>query len=122
MKILKALIPVLAVATCAATSQPDERTIPSHFHGEWNSRLADCGTANNETMMDIKAGTVEFYESTGRVRGAFLDGPNDILIVLELTGEEETSTTAFRYSISPDGKRLTELSVSEEPFVRYRCS
>lgn len=121
MKSLKALMPVIALMSCAAAPQPDERTIPEPFRGEWNSNLADCGTPDNDSMMVIGADRIDFYESSGRVRGAFLDAAGEVLIVIDVSGEEETSTTALRLSVSPDGSRLTEYSESDEPFVRRRC-
>jgi len=121
MKMFKALIPFVALTTCAAAPLSDERTIPEPFRGEWNSNPADCGTPDNDSMMVIAADRIDFYESSGRVRGAFLDGADEVLIVVEVSGEEETSTTALRLSVSADGSRLTEYSESAEPFVRRRC-
>lgn len=118
---LKALMPVMALMTCAAAPQPDERTIPQPFRGEWNSNPADCGSPDNDSMMVIGADRIDFYESSGRVRGAFLGGAGEVLIVMDISGEEETSTTALRLAVSPDGNRLTEYSESAEPFVRRRC-
>jgi hypothetical protein len=120
VKISKVLIPVIALTSCAAAPQPDERTIPERFRGEWNSSLTVCGTPDNDSMMVVEADRIDFYESSGRVRGAFLDGPDEVLIVLEISGEEETST-ALRLSVSADGSRITEYSESDEPFVRRLC-
>lgn len=111
----------VGTAAFAATSQPDERTIPERFHGEWNSTPADCGTPDNDSMLVITGDRIDFYESTGDVRGAFMDGPDEVLIVIRTSGEEETSTTAVRYSVSSDDNSLTEYSESVEPFVRHRC-
>ena len=121
MKNLKALTPVVALMSCAAAPLPDERTIPERFRGEWNSNPAYCGTPDTDSVMVIAADRIDFYESSGRVRGAFLDGADQVLIVLEVSGEEETSTTALRLGVSADGSRLTEYSESVEPFVRRRC-
>jgi len=121
MKILKVLIPFIAITSCAEVAQADERTVPERFHGEWNSNPADCGSPDNDSIMVIEAREIGFYEGTGRVRGAFQDSPNDVLIVVTISEEEETSTTAMRFAISPDGNRLTEYSESAEPFVRHRC-
>lgn len=122
MKTLAPLIVALALANClASAAQADERTVPERFRGEWNSNPADCGTPDNDSIVVIAADRIDFYESSGRVRGAFLDGANEVLVVVEISGEGETSTTAIRFSLSPDGDRLTELSESSEPFVRSRC-
>lgn len=118
---LSVLIPIIALSSCAAMQQPDERTAPERFHGEWNSVLANCGTGGNDSLLVISRDRIGFYESAGPIRGAFLNGPNEILIVADVTGEEETSMTAYRFTLSADGRSLTEFSESEEPFVRHRC-
>ncbi|KAK0361244.1 hypothetical protein LTR94_024117 [Friedmanniomyces endolithicus] len=113
MKTLAPLIVALALANClASAAQADERTVPERFRGEWNSNPADCGTPDNDSIVVIAADRIDFYESSGRVRGAFLDGANEVLVVVEISGEGETSTTAIRFSLSPDGDRLTELRQS----------
>lgn len=121
MKILSALIPIIALSSCVATQPSDDRTVPTRFHGEWNSDLADCGTGANDSKLMISADELSFYESSGPVRGAFLDSPNEILIVATTTGEGETSTNAYRFSLSADGRTLAYLSETDEPFVRHRC-
>jgi hypothetical protein len=121
MKSLQFLIPIIALSSCAAMQQPDERTAPTRFHGEWNSVLADCGTGASDSLLIISRDRIGFYESAGPIRGAFLNGPNEILIVANVTGEEETTRSAFSYTLSADGRSLTQFSESEEPFVRHRC-
>ena len=121
MKMFLALLPVIALSSCAAIRLPDERTVPEPFRGEWNSVRAECGTPDNDSYLVITSDEITFYESAGPVRGAFLYGPYEILIVTNLTGEEETSMTSFTFTLSPDGNSLTHYSESEEPLVRYRC-
>ena len=121
MKWLSVLIPIIALSSCAATRQSDERTAPQRFHGEWNSALADCGTGANDSLLIISRDRIGFYESAGPIRGAFLNGPNEILIVTNITGEEETSMTAYSFTLSDDGRSLIQFSETEEPFVRHRC-
>jgi len=121
MKYLAVLIPVLAMSTAAAAQSSDLRTIPDRFHGEWASNLADCGTGGNDSLLVLSADRIRFYESEGPVRGAFLNGPREILIVTDLTGEEETDMTAYKFFLSADGNRLEYRSETEEPFVRQRC-
>lgn len=126
MKLLSVLIPIVAPIVvlssgAAVAQQPGERTIPERFHGEWNSRLADCGTGASDSLLVLSANEIQFYESSGPVRGAFLNGPREILIVTDLSGEEETDLTAFKFFLSADGNRLEYRSESEAPFVRHRC-
>lgn len=122
MKLISALISITVLSSGAALAQqPDERTIPERFHGEWNSQRADCGTGASDSLLVLSANEIQFYESSGPVRGAFLNGPREILIVTDLSGEEETDLTAFKFFLSADDDRLEYRSETEEPFVRHRC-
>ncbi len=110
------------LAGCAAAEPQDhERTIPAKFHGEWNKTLADCGTVNNDSRLVITANEVQFYESGGVVRGAFLHGPYEILIVLDMSGEGSSWMTSFQWTMASDGSYLSDRSVDGSLFVRYRC-
>jgi hypothetical protein len=111
-----------AIARCAAAQpQDDERSIPAKFQGEWNTVVADCGTANNDSRLVISANEVQFYESGGAVRGAFLHGPYEILIVLDMSGEGSSWMTSFQWTMASDGSYLSDRSVDGSLFVRYRC-
>lgn len=121
MKILTALIPIIALSSCAAMRLPDQPTAPEQFHGEWNAVLADCGTGNNDSLIVITARRIGFYESAGDIRRAVLNGRHEVLIVADISDAEETSTTAFKLTLSDDGRSLTYMDETDEPFVRYRC-
>lgn len=113
---------ISTIAGCAAAQSPDdERIIPEKFHGEWNTTLTDCGTANNDSRLTISATDMQFYESGGAVRGAFMHGPYEILIVLDMSGEGSSWMTSFKWTISSDGSYLSDRSVDGSLFVRYRC-
>lgn len=40
-------------------------SVPKQFIGEWNARLADCGTGDNDSALEIKSDHVSYYESDG---------------------------------------------------------
>lgn len=117
----------VGVAGCgAANSQPqqqqlDERAIPSKFHGEWNENLTDCGTGNNESSLTITATEMHFYESDGTVRGAFMRGAYEILIVLDMSGLGNSWMTSFQYTLAGNGQYLSSRNDDGTLFVRYRC-
>ena len=104
-----------------AQQQDVERTIPAKFHGEWNATLADCGTGNNDSSLTITATGMQFYESGGVVRGAFMHGPYEILIVLDMSGEGSSWMTSFQYTLASDGSYLSSRGLDGSLFVRYRC-
>ena len=119
--IIAAFLASLAGSAAAQQQQHDERTIPAEFHGEWNETLVDCGTANNDSRLTITATEMQFYESGGVVRGAFMHGPYEILIVLNMSGEGSSWMSSFQYTLASDGSYLSARSDDGSLFVRYRC-
>ena len=112
-----------SLAGCANAQQAseDERTIPAKFHGEWNETLNDCGTGNNDSSLTITATEMHFYESDGTVRGAFMRGPYEILIVLDMSGEGSSWMSSFQYTLAGNGQYLSARMDDGSLFVRYRC-
>ncbi len=51
-------------------------TVPGPFWGEWNSKLADCGTDLNDSRLIIAGRKPTFYESSGRPEGGDGDLPH----------------------------------------------
>lgn len=90
MMIVQTLSLLIGLGSLTQSSHVDERVIPAAFQGEWNERVEDCGTGNNDSRLRISASEVRFYESGGRVRGAFLHGPYELIIVLDMSGEGQT--------------------------------
>lgn len=118
MVTITALVTLAGLALSPQAASPDERTIPAEFRGEWNARLEDCG-AWNDSSLRITASEVLFYESDGRVRGVFLDGPSEIIIVLDMSGEEQTWVASYRFTLASDGSQLSD--GLEGGSLRYRC-
>jgi hypothetical protein len=111
---------LIALTGCAAQAQtPDERFIPDPWLGEWNENLEDCGTGNNDSRLRIEANRVLFYEGGGMVRGAFLHGPFEIVVVLDMTGEGQTWIAAHHFIMSASGHYIS--TDGDDPLVRYRC-
>lgn len=111
--------PVAALLTLGADHPVDERFIPDPWIGEWNERLEDCGTANNDSRLRIERDRVFFYESGGIVRGAFLHGPFEIVIVLDMSGEGQTWIDAHHFVMSASGNYIR--TAGDDALVRYRC-
>lgn len=88
---------------------------------EVSERLEDCGTGNNDSRLQIGAHEVRFYESGGRVRGAFLSGPYEIIIVLDMSGEGHTWMASHQFTLASDGSHLSSRSEDGSLFTRYRC-
>lgn len=103
-----AAAPASAPASAAPASQA--AVIPPRFRGEWNAKLADCGTGANESRMRIEAGRIRFYESSGKVRSVEEVGANEIVVTAEVTGEGQTAVTTRRLRLSPDGRTLQDVT------------
>lgn len=116
-----ALAVLAGLALAPQSISVDEKTVPAAFRGEWNERLEDCGTGNNESRLRIGAREVRFYESGGQVRGAFLNGPYEIIIVLDMSGEGQTWLASHQFTLASDGSHLSSRSEDGSLFTRYRC-
>lgn len=92
-------------------------TIPPSFQGEWNTDAAACGSGSNESRLVISADTMRFYESSGPVQSASVDG-NELTVVVRLTGEGETRDATYRFRLSADGRTLTD---ADSALARQRC-
>jgi hypothetical protein len=54
------------------------------------------------------------------VKKVIVNGPLDIVIVAEISGEGDTWQSDIHLRLSPDKNSLTDVS-NERPLVRYRC-
>jgi len=99
----------------------DGTDIAVQFRGEWNAKIEDCGTGNNDSRLVIGTNKIEFYESTGIVRAAFMHGPFETLIVADMTGEGSTWLDSYKFILAGDGHYLSSPSADGTRFVRYRC-
>lgn len=78
--------------------------IPHEFRGEWNMRTADCGTALNDSVIQLNSDKIRYYESFGPVRAVLKRG-REIPLLAELSGEGEPTCTspgfAFQVTVGP---------------------
>lgn len=91
-------------------------SIPERYRGEWNSDSAACGSAS-ESRLVVGEDTIRFYESSGPVQSARMDG-NELVVVPRLTGEGETRDATYRFRLSADGNTLTDAGSG---LARQRC-
>lgn len=114
---IAALVTLAGLAVSPQAASAAERTIPAAFHGEWHARLEDCG-AWDDSFLQISASEVHFYESESRVREVVVNGPHEITVVFDMSGEEQTWQASYQFTLSSDGSRLSD-SGGGPP--RYRC-
>ncbi len=131
------LINVLLATVClAACGEPASRTgaangasgpeapevrnltaVPANFQGVWAATEDDCA-APSETRLEITAGRMRFYESSGEVGSVEARGGDEVLIVIPLTGEGTRSQRSFRYRLLDGGQRLFDV---RNGLTRIRC-
>lgn len=118
MRTLITALLLLPATVFAANLVP---AVPSQFIGEWNARLADCGTGENDSALRTRKNQIEFYESGGSIKAVVAHGRYEIALILELSGEGQTWITTEHFKLSPNGDRLTSVNQPGDGFVRYRC-
>ena len=110
-------------ATSASTSAV---TIPTRFHGEFNSAIIDCGTGLSDMRLRISATKIRFYESEGTVQSILTQPNGEIVMLAEYSGEGETWIAMDQFALSADGRRLTVRNpkseqTAQQNSVRIRC-
>jgi hypothetical protein len=96
--------------------QRELSAIPAQFLGEWNEKLSDCGTGNNDTRLRIDPTLLHFYESDAVVKDVLVQNARTVTVTGLFSGEGETWTDKYRMTLSPSGNELISGDVT-----RYRC-
>lgn len=94
--------------------------VPSRFRGEWNRVPADCGTGRNDSRLVLSIDRAAFHESGGRIVSVTRHASDGIGIAVEMSGEGERWIARYRFRLSEDGRRLTDVGDSAG-LTRYRC-
>ena len=118
MRFVIAALALLPATVAAADLVP---AVPSQFVGEWNARVADCRTGENDSALRIKKNQIEYYESDGPIKAVVSHGHYEIALILELSGEGQTWITTEHFKLSPGENKLTSINHPGDGFVRYRC-
>ena len=118
MRFVLAALLLLPASVAAADLVP---VVPSQFVGEWNVRLTDCGTGDNDSALRIRKSQIEYYESDGPIKAIVSHGRYEIALILELSGEGQTWIATEHFKLSPGGDKLTSVNQPGDGFVRYRC-
>ncbi len=111
----------LAVAQAGPALSPE---IPELFRGEYNERLTDCGTGNNDSRLQVFRNRLEFYEATAEVRGLIRHADGSATIVADQSEEGETRTNAYHLRLADGVLTITHPQTSEfaqMEVTRRRC-
>ena len=117
---------LMLLATATPQSSPLFE-LPREFWGEYNEKLSDCGTGNNDSRLRISWNTVRFYESTGEIRELLRQDDGSIVISAEHEGEGQKWLSLYQLKLSPDGQSLTvtnpqTVEMEQLAANRLRCS
>jgi hypothetical protein len=112
--------PAAAATAAASGSAAAAATIPPNFRGEWNSSLADCGTGRNDTGLRVAPDRVVFPRGTATVRGVEQHAEDELSVMLEQSGERETTRWERRWRLADEGEILEDMT-DASGLVRHRC-
>ena len=88
-------------------------TIPVAFLGVWDTGNGTCALSS-ETRMEVRPGTMQFYETHGDVTRIEVGSPEKIVVTLAMEGEGEEWQMARMFTLSDDGQTLTPSAVDAE--------
>ena len=101
--------------------------IPPAFHGRWALEADDCemDRADAQTLIDIDAQGIEFYESMGVVENVEESDERSIRASFAFTGEGQEWERDMQLSLSADGTQLTRREFGndalQEPLTYRKC-
>lgn len=121
MKSLAVLAIFLAPSSVLASDVVE--SVPTQFIGEWNSKLSDCGTGDNDSHLRISSNRIAYYESEGPIKAIVAYGRYEIALISELSGEGQTWVATAQFKLSPGlDKLIDSTSTPGQDFIRYRCA
>lgn len=111
----------LAVSTFGLNAAERVDSVPARFLGEWSAGTRACGAGWDDSMLVIKPRHITYWGSAGPIKAVVTNGPREIMLIAELSGEGETWLGNSHFTLSADGNALTAVDHTDKPFVRYRC-
>ena len=112
---------LLAVSSFGLHAAERVDSVPARFLGEWSAGTRACGADWDESILVIKPRHITYWGSVGPIKAVVTNGPREIMLIAELSGEGETWLSASHFRLSADGNALTAVDRAEKPFIRYRC-
>ena len=102
------------------TSQTTPGPIPVAFRHVWAIVPADCTADPGLTRIAIAPGAVRFYEGRAVVTKSYVEGPDKLLLDVELMSEGETRAQRHALALNNAGSRLIYLR-GQDSFTYIRC-
>ena len=99
-------------------TNPDSRTMPLEFHGEWVRDISDCG-ANRSATQRISSDYIVTGEDTQRVVAVRFIDAGQVAVVTVPAGTDQKQYSLFYFGLSEDGNSLVDLENMD--WVLHRC-
>jgi hypothetical protein len=100
-------------------TNPDSRTMPLEFHGEWVRDLSDCQTTRSATRKVISGDHIVVGENVQRVVAVRFIDTGKVAVVTLPAETDQKEYSLFYFGVSEDGNSLADLENMD--WVLYRC-
>lgn len=100
-------------------TNPDSRTLPLEFHGEWVRDLSDCQITTSATRTLISSDRIVIGEGAHRVVAVRFIDAGQVAIVTLPAETDHKEYSLFYFGVSDDGNSLVDLENMD--WVLYRC-
>lgn len=100
-------------------SNPDSRTMPLEFQGEWVRDLGDCHAKRSATRKVISSDRIVIGEDVQRVVAVRFIATGQVAVVTLPDETSQKEYSLFYFGLSEDGNSLVDLESMD--WVLHRC-
>ena len=120
MRLAAAISALLVSASASAGS--DLPRVPEQYIGQWAGNPEACGSDADDLTLRLSADRIAYWESEGLILASVSRGARELALIIELSGEGETSLVTAKFELSADGQQLVDsTTIPGESVVRHRC-
>lgn len=101
-------------------TNPDSRTMPPQFHGEWVWKLADCGVIGNKDRKVIGSDRIDVGGEVHAVIAVRFIDTGQVAVVTLPIDTETKQYSLYYFGLSEDGNSLIDLESTD--WVLQRCA
>lgn len=112
---------LLAVSSFSLGAAERVDVVPARFLGEWSADIKSCGSDVDDFVLVIKPRHIAFWESSGPIKAVVANGPREIMLIAEVSGEGFIWLSNSHFTLSADGNALTAIDRTDNEFIRFRC-
>ncbi len=98
---------------------PDSKTMPLEFHGDWVQDISDCRTQRSATQKIISSDHIVLGDDIQRVVAVRFIDAGQVAVVTLPAAADEKEYSLFYFGLSEDGNSLVDLENVD--WVLHRC-